>query len=156
MNTQKTNMKTPFLKLMTVLAVAAMACGTPGTSTTEGEGAGDGVAQEHHAEGDHTLRLDDGKTWEANPETIEGIGKMQGLVMEYDPATMDGVAFKQQLEAYFQEIFAKCTMTGEAHDQLHNYLQPLKDILDSLGEEPTEQQLADIKAHLNTFSDYFH
>ena len=34
-------------------------------------------------------------------------------------------SLKKELEEEFTTIFEKCTMKGEAHNQLHNYLKPM-------------------------------
>lgn len=125
----------------------------------------DGAAPEVHAhDEDHEhaeeaigkVELNNGETWEANPETTQGIEAMASIVAGYDSSIGDGVVLKEELTAEFQEIFAKCTMTGEAHEQLHNYLFPLKKMLDGLGDDPNEGQLTELREYLDTYTNYFH
>lgn len=115
------------------------------TATVQGHGADSGAVQ-----------LDNGNTWAANAETTQGIAAMQALLQGFDPATDDGIVLKEELEAEFKGIFDKCTMTGEAHEQLHNYLKPVHAMLESMGPDPKEadrQQMAD---YLGTYTKYFH
>jgi hypothetical protein len=49
-------------------------------------------------------------------------------------------------------------MKGEAHEQLHNYLLPMRPMFDSLGSnkiETCKTAFTQIKNHLEEYSDYF-
>lgn len=114
-------------------------------------------AHDHeHATAGPAVQLDHGKTWAANPETTAGIAAMKALVQGYQAEAGDGAALRDGLNAEFKQIFAKCTMTGEAHDQLHNYLIPVKGMLDSLGTAPEAAKLEALGQYLGTYSQYFH
>ncbi len=115
------------------------------------------VVQEQGAgHGEATVQLDNGNTWAANPETTDGIAAMQAILSGYDPAVDDGTMLKEELEAEFNEIFAKCTMTGEAHEQLHNFLKPVHAMLEELGGTPTVAQRQELSDYLATYGTYFH
>lgn len=102
------------------------------------------------------VQLDNGKAWAANAETTDGIAAMQAILDSYDPAVEDSTMLKEELEAEFSEIFAKCTMTGEAHEQLHNYLKPVHAMLEKLGGSPTVAQRQELSDYLATYGKYFH
>ena len=74
------------------------------------------------------VALNNGAKWEANVETTQGIGYMVGLAgdMPVHPTLEDFRALHKKLNLKFQTILQQCTMTGEAHNQLHNSLMPLK------------------------------
>ncbi|MBK7618062.1 MAG: hypothetical protein IPJ10_01800 [Flavobacteriales bacterium] len=123
------------------------------------------VAEDHdHAEADHDhaeaeaeipeVTLDNGKRWIANAETTEGIAKMSALITNYDPATGDPKALKAGLEEEFALIFERCTMTGESHNQLHNYLLPLHQDMSDIDLTKSEE-LDLLKAYLGTYKNYF-
>jgi len=57
--------------------------------------------------------------------------------------------------AEFTGIFQKCTMKGESHNQLHNFLLPLKEMLEKLEEHSEKQDLEEIKSYLHTYKNYF-
>ena len=60
------------------------------------------------------------------------------------------------LQQELKTIFDKCTMKGEAHEQLHQYLVPLKNRLDILKTgAKREETLLDIRDYLETFDNYF-
>lgn len=100
------------------------------------------------------VTLDNGKLWVANPETTEGIKNMQKIIAERKQEAT-GAVLKEALENEFQMIFEKCTMTGEAHNQLHNYLVPLKMKLNQLDGTNDEQVISEINAYLKEYSNYF-
>jgi hypothetical protein len=107
-----------------------------------------------------TVQLNNGAKWQANPETTQGIAAMQQLVSSFSktPATEDYKQLKEKLETEFKTIFQKCTMTGEAHTQLHNYLLPLKEMIEDLGSnnpDESKKALNEIQMHLTKYSMYF-
>jgi hypothetical protein len=105
-----------------------------------------------HTALDSELKLNDGERWEANIETTEGINNMLLLIDAFrKDDSADYTALKDNLTFEFTTIFKKCTMKGEAHDQLHNYLLPLKTLIDNASNENVEQ----IIAYLNTYQNYF-
>ena len=115
------------------------------------------VTTEAAAEAVHeskAVMLDNGKLWVANPETTEGIKNMQKIIAERKQEAT-GAVLKEALENEFQMIFEKCTMTGEAHNQLHNYLVPLKMKLNQLDGTNDEQVISEIDAYLKEYSNYF-
>jgi hypothetical protein len=79
-----------------------------------------------------TVSLNEGQLWEANAETTQGIKNMQQLITDYSTESGNSEELISNLKAEFSMIFKKCTMTGEAHEQLHNYLIPLKTKIDGL------------------------
>jgi hypothetical protein len=113
----------------------------------------------HHGSGP-AVQLDNGKRWQANLETTAGIAQMQAILENYEGRTevSDRQALKEELETAFQDIFRKCTMKGEAHDQLHNYLLPMKELFEKIGgADAGESQKAagQLKVHLEEYSTYF-
>ena len=114
------------------------------------------VPVESHKGTSDAVTLDKGKKWKANAETTEGVQKMQSITksaISENKATADVLPSLQQ---EFKTIFEKCTMTGEAHNQLHNFLIPVKSQLDSLKSETASQKtLQVLEQHLATYPRYF-
>jgi predicted type IV restriction endonuclease len=109
------------------------------------------TAEETH-ESEGVLKLNNGDLWVANAETTEGIQKMTQLITNFSESeNMEAYSkLKTTLEAEFRNIISKCTMTGEAHDQLHNYLLPINPLFKDLEAE----DLATRKAGLEKLSKY--
>jgi hypothetical protein len=110
--------------------------------------------------GDEVLQLNNGKLWVANLETTEGIDNMKLLIKSFSERdNMEAYeTVKQNLEKEFGTIIAKCTMTGEAHNQLHKYLVPMKDLFDGLAAadlNTRKASLNNINTHLEDYTKYF-
>ena len=104
------------------------------------------------------VTLNQGQRWQANPETTQGI---QTMLKAIDQASaggepMDYTTLNIALQTAFQDIFKQCTMTGEAHNQLHNYLLPMKDLFAAV-KSSTDQKAAveKLKAYLQDYGTYF-
>ena len=128
-----------YIAAVFLIAIMASACGSNDHSGDAGN-----------------LQLDNGKKWKANPETTQGINNMITMVDRYNESGDNGEYsnLKADLESEFKLIFKNCTMTGAAHDQLHNYLMPLKDIIDQL-EEPQPETILLLDDHLQMYFEYF-
>lgn len=103
------------------------------------------------------VTTNDGQPWEANPETSAGIEKMQTILSEYSETEITettGAELKKALEHEFQEIFRQCTMKGEAHNQLHNYLFPMKALFEKIG-EADKTAITALNEHLTNYKTYF-
>jgi len=101
------------------------------------------------------VKLDDqGQRWVANPETTAGIVTMAATLDAYDPANGDSDTLKAALENEFALIFERCTMTGESHNQLHNYLIPIHQALREFDGTAAHDREA-MAAHLATYATYF-
>ena len=106
------------------------------------------------------VSLDNTKLWQANLETTEGIKRMQNIM--YSFSDKDGktsyALLKEDLEAEFTNIFQKCTMKGEPHIQLHNYLKPMIGIFEGLESSDLKTCKTNFKAmenHLAGYANYF-
>ncbi len=116
-------------------------------------------AEEHHHETGAVL-LNDGKKWEANLETTGGIKKMQELMSAFsDKESPEAYAsLKGNLQAEFTMIFEKCTMKGESHNQLHNYLKPMLGLFDGLESsdlDTCKKSYNTMNTHLSHYENYF-
>ena len=117
-------------------------------------------AEESHESIDGTVTLNQGELWQANPETTNGINKMKSRMQAF--SDKDNVAayvtLKEGLEEDFTELFQKCTMKGEAHNQLHNYLFPFIDLFDGLASsdlETCKKSFTGLNIRLEEYFDYF-
>lgn len=131
--------------LIAAILLAAMSCNQPDSL--------------HHDHKDAPIQLNDGKTWAANIETTEGIKAMQEILANAQkmPDAASCQKLKSDLQIEFSQVIQLCTMTGEAHNQLHNYLMPLAEEIDQLDKRSTCQ--AEVKAinhTLKEYSKYFH
>jgi len=106
------------------------------------------------------VQLNNNARWKANQETTEGIKKMLKTVSDFssDASIEDYKTLKLNLEKDFSEIFQKCTMKGEAHNQLHNYLKPMLPMFDAFESDDASirsSNLKKMKRHLSGYLNYF-
>lgn len=117
------------------------------------------TTKQNHQHAEQDLRLDNGKKWQANPATSEGITNMTKRMAAF--ASNESGSYrtlKADLEKEFQMIFKKCTMKGEAHNQLHHYLLPMKKLFGNLASDSPTSQKATFKQlnkHLDMYTQYF-
>lgn len=97
--------------------------------------------------------------WKANAETTEGVHAMQAIVTRAKSNALSKTEASSELRMAFQEIFTRCTMTGEAHEALHGFLMPTGALLDELDAASTSEQsavvLSRLEAKLATYGDTF-
>jgi hypothetical protein len=148
---------------LSILIVSAGCGGNETQNAQPGNAAIDSLQQKHESEnnGEKTetagkLILNNGAKWRANTATIEGIQKMQSMVNDYlKNGNTDNKTLSGRLEKEFTSILLKCTMTGVAHEQLHNFLLPLKEKIGKLKEMKNVEAVKDIQSYLNNFYNYF-
>ncbi len=109
---------------------------------------------------ENKVDLDNGKRWIANQETTKGINNMIQLMNSFtDHENIDSYkALVDSLNSEFNIILKKCTMKGEAHNQLHNYLIPMKEKFKKLSSNDLNESknaVEDFKIHLSLYKDYF-
>jgi hypothetical protein len=101
------------------------------------------------------VQLNNGERWAANQATVDGIENLSMMVGQFDPSVQSYDTLQSNLRDEFGLIFKNCTMKGEAHEQLHNYLLPLMELFGKLTLAERDDTLEEIKKHLARFNTYF-
>ncbi len=119
-------------------------------------------ASENQDSTDKVLSLNNGLKWKANKETSQGVSNMLDLVnksLEKESLSIeDCEALSVGLKKEYQFIFKNCTMTGPAHEQLHNFLTPILRHIKTLKSEDqleSKNALQSLQIHLVTYVEYF-
>lgn len=106
------------------------------------------------------LSLDEGKLWKANKETTIGVQNMIELMKNFNER--DNIEsygkLTESLKQEFTMIFEKCTMKGESHNQLHNFLIPIRDLFSGLSSEDIntcKESFNLLNIHLVVYKSYF-
>lgn len=106
------------------------------------------------------MTFNNGGKWAANPETTAGIDRMRSLISGFatvnDPSTHPKLI--ADLEREYADIIKNCTMTGEAHNQLHKFLVPITRMMETLkagDPKVVNDALIKLDNHLKTYSAYF-
>ena len=135
----------------------ALGCGTnaPAHGDHTDEGSAAAQATDAPESGVPAVRLDSlGNRWIANPETTTGIANMSAILQAFDPASGNADTLKAALEEEFGLIFERCTMEGEAHNQLHNFLIPIHHALREFDGNAAHDREA-MATHLVSYTTYF-
>ena len=116
--------------------------------------------EDEHNQQPIPVTLNKGEKWTANKETTEGINKMALLISGLPPVPKPGDyrSLKTNLETEFNLIVQKCTMTGEAHEQLHRYLVPMTVLFKKLDSEDMDvcnRTIVELKQHLTEYGAFF-
>lgn len=111
-------------------------------------------------EDDLSVKLNNGERWDADSTTTAGIQNMTVIVEDFIQTDSDEayLTLNADLEGEFASIFRQCTMTGPGHDQLHNYLLPLKRYFNRLKSENNDERqkaVEDLKVYLADYKSYF-
>ena len=141
--------------IFTAIALLSITVSCKNITEKDKQGKADSETIPHHDHGTiEGVVLDNGKKWAANPETNQGIEAMIQLINNISP-NENAEKLKTSLENEFQTIFQKCTMKGEAHEQLHNYLLPLKEKLNGINSPLDTAKINEIKIYLSEYQNYF-
>ncbi|MCA8916022.1 MAG: hypothetical protein KDB90_11465 [Planctomycetes bacterium] len=117
-------------------------------------------ANEVHNHAPATLTLDNGRKWQADQHTREGIlGIRQALADKPAESLNDMSALGQDLQQRVKRLVSGCTMTGAAHNQLHVFLEGFMPAVDSLAgakdEAGARETLTELHHMLEQYDDYF-
>jgi len=111
-------------------------------------------------ESNTVLQLNNGNLWLANSETTTSINNMIALMNAFsDKENIEAYSIlKRNLEKEFNTIITECSMEGESHNQLHNYLIPIVSLFKDL--ESSELTICKesynaLNKHLLEYSNYF-
>ena len=122
---------------------------------------------DHHLSGDgldntwtSEIEMDNGAKWYANPETNEGVLKMQNLLRTHPTDSLeDYYKLADQLNDDKNYLVKNCTMKGASHDNLHVWLLPLMAKIEALSETTSMDEAAKLKhsieENVNAYADYF-
>tara|TARA_R110001583_G_scaffold179295_1_gene335862 strand:+ start:140 stop:601 length:462 start_codon:yes stop_codon:yes gene_type:complete len=116
--------------------------------------------EEQHHNRVEELKLNNGNLWEANAETTEGVNNMIVLLTNFsEKENIEAYAtLKQNLEKEFGTIITKCTMKGEAHNQLHLFLMPMKELFNGLASsniDTCKESFNELNKHLTNYARFF-
>ena len=119
------------------------------TVVDEGSEVGD-AAEEGDFEEEELVR------YKANPETTESINRMMALVDETQGSQhlLDYEILHEKLNIEFKKIFDNCTMEGEAHEALHEFMLPMKKYFEGIGSDDLitcQESLNSLERYLSTY-----
>lgn len=149
--------KTTLLTVAIIAVTVTISCGKK-TEKKQEKIKTEVVKESHESEG--VLKLNNGNLWLANTETTQGISNMIALMNDFsDKENVEGYAtLKENLESEFGTIITECSMIGEPHNQLHNYIIPMKPLFKRLASSDLnscKENYNALNKHLLEYSNYF-
>lgn len=106
------------------------------------------------------IELDNGKKWKIVESMVVYIHEMEDQVSNFKGNSLDEYkTLSTGLKENIGDLTSNCTMKGEAHDQLHNWLLPYIDSVNSFDDSKTNDEAAkhfqEIKTLFVTYNKYF-
>lgn len=150
-------------KLILTFAVGSLLLYSCGNSSNEKLNNQTEVAQHndhHHDDESEAIELNNGEKWQVNANMITHIRNMENDVISFAKVEQkDYKVLSEKLQASIDLLTSNCTMTGQAHDELHKWLLPYMDLVEELSEAEdkieAEKQFQEIQTSITTFNHYF-
>lgn len=108
----------------------------------------------------HDLVLDNNAKWIVVPDMMETIQLLATAIVDFKGTTIeDHQVLAKQIEDNLNTLTSNCTMTGQAHDELHKWLLPFLDSSKQFNEATELSELKNcvisLKEEINIFQHYF-
>ena len=150
-------------KLILTFAVGSILLGSCSNATNEKLNNQTEVAEQNehlHDDESKALQLNSGEKWVVNEEMKPFILKAARILNQYlESESQDYQTLAAQLKEKNSGLIKSCTMKGESHDELHKWLYPHIELIESLSKaESTEQAnkiVTDLQASFSTYNQYF-
>lgn len=97
------------------------------------------------------IELNNGEKWSVDTAMLEHITAMETAVNGFT-AGDDINSLKKALKVNLRELTSKCTMQGQAHDELHKWLMPVIETVNKMG---SGESLDRLRQQFKTFHTYF-
>lgn len=152
-------------KLFFSLALGVFIYGCKNTASNEEIKQQDTVVTEEvlQAEVQEVILLDNGKKWVVVPEMMVFIKNIENAVDEFskneNPSFKEYQNLSKGIAKNLEELTSNCTMTGQAHDELHKWLVPFLDLSAEFSkcanQQEAEKVYSKIKESFKEFVIYF-
>ncbi len=154
------------MKSILLLTVIAFSVTVSGCSTAPAE---KGVtptevvpkAEDHqHPDASEAIELNNGERWPVDKNMVGYIRNMEADLETFSgTAPQDYKVLSEKLQTNLEALTSNCTMTGQAHDELHKWLLPFIDGVNTLSEANSTAAAAvevkNLQTSFVTFNQYF-
>lgn len=109
-----------------------------------------------HDDGSETIKLNNGEKWAVNEEMKPFILDAEGILNQYTTRQSENYKIlASQLKEKNGGLIKSCTMKGESHDELHKWLHPHMELIESLSKAESTDEANEIIAALQvSFASY--
>lgn len=150
-------------KLILAFAVGSLLLYSCGNASNEKSNNQTEVAEHNDRQHDvesKALKLNSGVKWFVNEEMKPFIFEAESILNQHiESQSQDYQTLAAQLKDKNSGLIKSCTMKGESHDELHKWLYPHIELIESLSKaESTEQAnkiITDLQTSFSTYNQYF-
>lgn len=112
--------------------------------------------EEHQHSESETIQLNNGEKWKVDDNMMLHIRNMEKDVVHFDQEKSTNYSLlANKLKTNIDILISNCTMKGQAHDELHKWLVPYIELVDSFSKEKSANQFTEIQNSFKTFNQYF-
>ena len=112
--------------------------------------------EEHQHSESETIQLNNGEKWKVDDNMMIHIRNMEKEVVHFDQEKSTNYSLlADKLKTNIDILTSNCTMKGQAHDELHKWLVPYIELVDSFSKEKSANQFTEIQNSFLTFNQYF-
>ena len=112
--------------------------------------------EEHQHSESETIQLNNGEKWKVDDNMMIHIRNMEKDVVHFDQEKSTNYSLlANKLKTNIDILTSNCTMKGQAHDELHKWLVPYIELVDSFSKEKSANQFTEIQNSFKTFNQYF-
>ena len=116
--------------------------------------------EHHHNKESEVLKLNSGSKWVVNEEMKPFILEAEGILNQHiENQSQDYHTLAAQLKDKNNGLIKSCTMKGESHDELHKWLYPHIELIESLSKAESTEEASEIidnlQASFLTYNQYF-
>ena len=146
--------------LIPAIALFLFSCGNASNEKSEDLSEIETHNEHHHDHENEAIELNNGEKWTVDANMLTHIRTMENDVISFAKVEQkDYKVLSEKLQASIDLLTSNCTMTGQAHDELHKWLLPYMDLVEELSEAINEaealQQFENIQTSFTTFNQYF-
>lgn len=141
-----------------VISSFTMSCGNTEDNKSEVKTE---VHNEHNQdELNETIKLNNGEKWSVNEEMKPYINEAESILTQHiESGNADYTALAINLKEKNTGLIKSCTMQGESHDELHKWLHPHMELIESLSNatstEEANEIIANLQSSFSTYHQYF-
>jgi hypothetical protein len=119
----------------------------------------DSESTPHHEESSE-IKLNNGEKWKVDDHMMVHLRNMETAVAALkNPSLSECKELSKQLQSHLDLLTSNCTMKGQAHDELHKWLLPFLDLVDTFSKVTSEpdanSSFNEIEKSFLVFNQYF-
>jgi hypothetical protein len=142
------------------LSFVFISCGNSNQEIVPEEAENNALEVHDHDDESEAIVLNNGEKWRVDENMLVHIRNMENDVSTFSQSDQqDNKALAEKLQTNIALLTSNCTMTGQAHDELHKWLLPFIDMADAFSAATNQTEAAvqfkNIQNSFLTFNQFF-